>query len=218
MELKFNCEEKDLLLEIINFSVAKAADNFASMAKEKVLLSAPDFKILEQEEISFGFKEFRELNTIVTAEIKGDLQGYALVLFSEEQIELLSKVCLVNLMISAEDRENLKYSLVVETGNILFGTVLSQLSNILRMNIISSKLSIRKLTFGNQLMEVAEDLPYFKSLVFTIHTKFIYSYKALDVPLVLVLDLYSLMKITEAIRSFDIEKFELLKITDSRAF
>lgn len=212
MNLEISPMEQDILREIVNLGVAKSADAFAVMAKEKVLLQTPEIKILKPEELTSFSGNMQKNNLIVESEIKGDLGGKAYLLFSEDQAEEISSICLMEIGKKEENLEKLKRSLIVELGNIITARLISQMCNMLKIQALAASPVLTNGYIGSELERLAKTYPLFKPFVFTIKTKFLYSFRNIDFPLVLVFDMNALYSVVSAIRSFDLENFQIMKI------
>src|SRR5688572_11226351 len=94
MELQVSELEKDIIKEILNIGLARDADSFAVIAKDIVLLKVPDLQLTEPADILKLVSEYGATHIIIQSDIKGDFNGSTLMLFSGNQIERLSEVCL----------------------------------------------------------------------------------------------------------------------------
>jgi chemotaxis protein CheC len=211
MNLVINDLEKDIIREIINIGVARAADSFAGIAKERVVLNAPDLRIIDAEAIAGFFTSYEKHNVIIQSDITGDLDGKTFLLFTESQSEVLAQICLGNVKTDGLEHEYLKSSLLLEVGNIITGALVTQLANILQLKVFGSVPERKNNYIGNVLKNLSVQYPLFKPFIFTIQTHFVYSWKTFEVPLIMVFDLNALYKILAIIRSKNLDKFEMLK-------
>ena len=211
MNLNITEIEKDIIREMVNIGVAKAADSFAIIAKEKVLINAPKIKVVDIDSIKNVVADYEKNTVIIQSDIKGDLDGKTFLLFSEPQAMGLAKICLGSFNSNGYEEERLKNSLLLEIGNIITGAIATQFSNILRLSVFGGLPILKNNFIGNILKSISEEYPVFKPLIFTIKTEFVYSYKSYELPLVLVFDLQALIKILAILRESNLEKFELLK-------
>lgn len=212
MNLDFSDIEKDILREIVNLGVAKSADAFASLAKEKVLLHTPEINLLKTDELGSFSGDMQTKSLIVDSDINGDISGKAYLLFSEEQAQEMANICLAHLKKEDSEYEKLKESLIVECGNIITACLVTQICNALQLNALASTPTLTNSYAGTELQSLARKYPLFKPMVFTIKTKFLYSFRNIDFPLILVLDMNALHSVLVAIRKFDYENFQLMKL------
>src|SRR5919112_2523484 len=94
MELQVTELEKDIIKEILNIGLARAADSFALIAKDKVLMKVPDMELIGANELFKLITVYEDTHEIIQSDIKGDLNGTTLMLFSNNHVEMLSAVCL----------------------------------------------------------------------------------------------------------------------------
>src|SRR5688572_15645143 len=117
MELQVSELEKDIIKEILNIGLARAADSFAVIAKDVVLLKVPDLQLTDPKEILKLVADYENTHVIIQSDIKGDFNGSTLMLFSDAQIERLSEVCL-NIKMPYEGKLNdMQESLLLEISN-----------------------------------------------------------------------------------------------------
>ena len=198
--------EKDILKELLNIILTKAGDSFAKISKEEVLISVPDLYMADKKS---ALKEiYRDYNVevIVQSEIKGDLYAQTLILLSEQQLELLEQVCMKG-MVNKKMRE----SLLLEISNIVTGTLVSYLADMLKINIYGSVPTgpiYKKSVIEEELLL---DLDVTRSILLTINTVFKTSKNQLDLPMVLIFDVPNLNKLLELIRDINKEGFRLFK-------
>ncbi|WP_237717859.1 chemotaxis protein CheC [Pontibacter sp. BAB1700] len=113
--------EKDIIKEILNIGLARAADSFAVIAKDKVMLKVPDVQLIEVKDLISLIAKYEDTHFIIQSDIKGDFNGATLMLFSEEHISLLSSVCLSMLNVQKGELSVMQESLLLEISNIITG-------------------------------------------------------------------------------------------------
>ena len=203
MELQVTDLEKDIIKEILNIGLARAADSFAVIAKDRVLLKVPDLQLIEAKEILAMVKSYEESHEIIQSDIKGDFNGCTLMFFSDVHIEKLSEVCL-NMVIKYENILNeLQESLLLEISNIITGALVTQLANILKANIYGSPPVAPKNGLNESLKDILSHNPLFQPLIFTVITRFMHNTKMVELPLLLFFDTNTFIKILEIIRSYN---------------
>ena len=86
--------EKDIIKELVNIGLARAADSFAIISKERVLLSVPDLRLIAADQILELMSSYKHSHIFIQSDIKGDFNGATLMLFSENHVQRLTEVCL----------------------------------------------------------------------------------------------------------------------------
>jgi chemotaxis protein CheC len=195
--------EKDIIKEILNIGLARAADSFAVIAKDKVMLKVPDVQLIEVKDLISLISKYEDSHFIIQSDIKGDFNGATLMLFSDDHISLLSSVCLSMLDVKkSEELSIMQESLLLEISNIITGALVTQLANILKSNIYGSPPKAPKSHIANSLKDILVQHPLFQPLVFTVITKFQHNSKDVELPLRLFFDTKTLLKMLEIIREF----------------
>lgn len=198
--------ERDIIKEILNIGLARAADSFAAIAKDKVLLKVPDIQLIEVKELLDLVAKYESTHFIIQSDIKGDFNGATLMLFSNEHITRLSQVCLNMIEVQKGEVSAMQESLLLEISNIITGAMVTQLANILKSNIYGSPPKAPKSHIADSLKDILVQHPLFQPLVFTVITKFTHNFKSVELPLLLFFDTGTFLKILEIIRTFDLEK------------
>ncbi|AMM52103.1 hypothetical protein TH61_14155 [Rufibacter sp. DG15C] len=203
MELQVNELERDIIKEILNIGLARAADSFAAIAKDRVLLKVPDLQLMEANELIEIVRAYEKSHTIIQSDIKGDLNGSTLMLFSELHIEQLSAVCLGMTVDPKDPLTEMQESLLLEISNIITGALVTQLANILKANIYGSPPVAPKNDIAESLKSIFTEHPLFQPLVFTVITQFTNNTQMVELPLLLFFDTTTFIKILEIIRSYN---------------
>ncbi|MBC5773599.1 chemotaxis protein CheC [Pontibacter sp. KCTC 32443] len=198
--------ERDIIKEILNIGLARAADSFAAIAKDKVLLKVPDIQLIEVKELLKLVSKYESTHFIIQSDIKGDFNGATLMLFSDNHIARLSEVCLGMIEVQKGEVSAMQESLLLEISNIITGALVTQLANILKANIYGSPPKAPKSHIADSLKDILVQHPLFQPLVFTVITKFTHNYKSVELPLLLFFDTSTFLKILEIIRTFDLDK------------
>ena len=203
MNLAINELEQEILKEIVNIGLAKAADAFAVIAKEKVLINAPSVQIVELEKVGNAVPEYEKFNIIIQSSLTGTLSGNTFLLFSEEQADRLAEICLGTLKTNSDHHYNqLRSSLLLEIGNIITGSLVTQLSNILKVNVFGSVPELKNNVIGNVLSSMNTAYPYYKPFIFTVKTQFVYSWRSVELPFLLIFDLDAFGKVLAIVRTY----------------
>lgn len=203
MELQVNELERDIIKEILNIGLARAADSFAAIAKDRVLLKVPDLQLMEADKLLKIVRAYEDSHTIIQSDIKGELNGTTLMLFSQLHIQQLSYVCLNQKVELGEPLSIMQESLLLEVSNIITGALVTQLANILKANIYGSPPVAPKHEIAESLKSIFTDHPLFQPLVFTVITQFTNNSKMVELPLLLFFDTHTFIKILDIIRSYN---------------
>ncbi|MDX5346068.1 MAG: chemotaxis protein CheC [Hymenobacteraceae bacterium] len=210
MELQVSELERDIIKEILNIGLARAADSFAVIAKDKVLLNVPDLQLIEVNDLLKMVKQYEATHKIIQSDIKGDFNGTTLLLFSDKHIERLSSVCLKMKEIP-DALTSMQESLLLEISNIITGALVTQLANILKANIYGSPPVAPKNSMADSLKDILVAHPLFQPLIFTVITQFTNNSKMVELPLLLFFDTNTFIKILEIIRSYNFYDDRLLE-------
>ncbi|MFD2516105.1 chemotaxis protein CheC [Pontibacter locisalis] len=201
--------ERDIIKEIINIGLARAADSFAAIARDKVFLKVPDIQLIEIKQLIELVTKYENTHSIIQSEIKGDFNGATLMLFSDDHISRLSEVCLGMLDVQKGELSVMQESLLLEISNIITGALVTQLANILKTNIYGSPPKAPKNSIADSLKDILVQHPLFQPLVFTVITRFTHDSRSVELPLLLFFDSKTLLKILEIIRTFELGKNNL---------
>jgi len=202
MELQVTELEKDIIKEILNIGLARAADSFASIAKEKVLMKVPDLELIEASKLSNILSGYEDSHEIIQSDIKGDFNGTSLMLFSRDQVEMLSLVCLNLKGPYRKPLTTMQESLLLEVSNIITGAFVTQLANILKADIYGSPPIYPKNGVNDSLKHILDINPHFQPIIFTVLTHFTDHEGMVELPLFLFFDTITFDKILEIIRSY----------------
>lgn len=198
--------EKDILQELMNIILAKAADSFARISKEEVLINVPKLYEADKESALEELFNDHKIEVIIQSEVKGDIYAHTLILFSAKQIRMFEAACLKADTVTPKMRE----SLLLEISNIVTGTLVTHLADILRINIYGSVPSApiyRRAVTENDLLL---DLDLTRPVLFTVNTIFKSSHKQVDMSMVLIFDIPNLEKVMNLIRKINKREFKLL--------
>lgn len=201
--------ERDIIKEILNIGLARAADSFAAIARDRVLLKVPDITLIEVKELLNLVAKYENSHIIIQSDIKGDFNGATLMLFSDEHIVRLSEICLSMVDVQKGELSVMQESLLLEISNIITGALVTQLANILKSSIYGSPPKAPKSHIADSLKSILVQHPLFQPLVFTVITQFSHNYKSVELPLFLFFDTNTLLKILDIIRSFELGKNNL---------
>jgi chemotaxis protein CheC len=204
MELKISDLEKDIIKEILNIGLARAADSFASISKDRVLLKVPSMELISSPQVMKTLKKYEQTHEIIQSDIKGDFNGTTLMVFSAKHIDKLSQVCL-NLKTPYNFAlDEMQESLLLEISNIITGAFVTQMANILKANIYGSPpVHPDKGSLAESLKHIFTSNPLFQPIIFTVVTHFTNFEEMVELPLFLFFDTATFNKILEIIRSYN---------------
>lgn len=194
--------ERDIIREILNIGLARAADSFAIIAKERVLLEVPNIDLLMSEDILQRVREYQGQHVSIQSDIRGDFNGTTLMFFSGQHVQRLSRVCLRMVTTETLDVNELQESLLLEISNIITGALVTQLANILKANIYGAPPTAPRGDIAATLQTLMPE-QQLQPLIFTVITQFSDRDNTVELPLMLFFDRVTFLKILDIIRSYD---------------
>ena len=203
MDLSMTDLERDIIREILNIGLARAADSFAIVAKDRVLLEVPNIDLLMSEDILQRVREYQSRHVAIQSDIRGDFNGTTLMFFSGQHVQRLSRVCLRMQTDEALDVNELQESLLLEISNIITGALVTQLANILKANIYGAPPTAPRGDIADTLQSLIPE-QQLQPLIFTVITQFSDKDNMVELPLMLFFDRATFIKILDIIRSYDV--------------
>ena len=194
--------ERDIIREILNIGLARAADSFAIVAKDRVLLEVPNIDLLMSEDILQRVREYQSRHVAIQSDIRGDFNGTTLMFFSGQHVQRLSRVCLRMQTDESLDVNELQESLLLEISNIITGALVTQLANILKANIYGAPPTAPRGDIADTLQSLIPE-QQLQPLIFTVITQFSDKDNMVELPLMLFFDRATFIKILDIIRSYD---------------
>ena len=194
--------ERDIIREILNIGLARAADSFAIIAKERVLLEVPNIDLLMSEDIRHKVRDYQSRHVAIQSDIRGDFNGTTLMFFSGQHVQRLSRVCLRMKTPESLEVDELQESLLLEISNIITGALVTQLANILKANIYGAPPIAPRGDIADNLQSLMPELQL-QPLIFTVITQFSDKDNMVELPLMLFFDRATFVKILDIIRSYD---------------
>lgn len=211
MELHVTELEKDIIKEILNIGLARAADSFATVARDQVLLKVPDLQLIQLQDLVQMVQKYQGTHTLIQSDIKGDFNGTTLMLFSADHIDKLTEVCLSDSFRFDGFLSEMQQSLLLEISNIITGALVTQLANILKTNLYGSPPVAPQGSMADSLRNILVDHPLFQPLIFTVMTEFTNKSKQLEMPLLLFFDTETFMKVLVIIREYKLHEDNLFE-------
>ncbi|MDO7847361.1 chemotaxis protein CheC [Hymenobacter sp. M29] len=186
----------------MNIGLARAADSFAVIAQERVLLEVPNIDLLMSDDIMRKVREYQSKHVAIQSDIRGDFNGTTLMFFSGQHIQRLSRVCLRMQIADTLDVNELQESLLLEISNIITGALVTQLANILKANIYGAPPTAPRGDIATAMQSLMPQ-QQLQPLIFSVITQFSDKDNMVELPLMLFFDRVTFAKILEIIRSYD---------------
>jgi len=202
MDLSMTELERDIIREILNIGLARAADSFAVIAQERVLLEVPNIDLLMSDDIMVRVREYQARHVAIQSDIRGDFNGTTLMFFSGQHVQRLSRVCLRMQTQETLELNELQESLLLEISNIITGALVTQLANILKANIYGAPPTAPRGDIADNLQQLLPQAQL-QPLIFSVITQFSDKDNMVELPLMLFFDRVTFSKILEIIRSYD---------------
>ena len=132
----------DILKEIFNIGVGKAADLLSQMLNKRIIFDVPSIDIIEggnqyvslTESLSKGF-----LGTLMVSSIafQDELTGEANLVFPSEKMRAIIDLCLGEQYNPAEDIgfTDIDFDVIREIGNIILNSIIGEMGNFLKKEI-----------------------------------------------------------------------------------
>lgn len=203
MNLVMNELERDIIREILNIGLARAADSFAVIAQERVMLEVPNLDLLPSTDIITRVRNYQMRYVAIQSDIRGDFNGSTFMFFSGQHIQRLSRVCLRMQVTDTLVLDELQQSLLLEISNIITGALVTQLANILKANIYGAPPLAPTGDLATAMHSLMPDSDTLQPLIFSVITQFSDKDNSVELPLMLFFDRATFEKILEIIRTYD---------------
>ena len=195
--------ERDIIREILNIGLARAADSFAVVAQEKVLLEVPNLDIVSGQSVLEKVSDLQKGHVVIQSDIRGDFNGTTLMFFSGQHVQRLSRVCLRMKTSDSIDIDEMQESLLLEISNIITGALVTQLANILKARIYGAPPVHPSDDMADALRSLLLDRPMVQPLIFSVITQFSDKENSVELPLMIFFDRDTFEKIINIIRTYD---------------
>ncbi len=135
---QFTEDEQDVVTELMNMGVGRAAASFSRLIDDEVLLSVPMVRMADAQEAEEAFAaSVPEVLAGVTQSFEGLITGSAALLFpGERSLELVRAV--IGEDLPAEEISELEQETLAEIGNIILNSCLATIANALKTELHSS--------------------------------------------------------------------------------
>ena len=130
----FTPYELEVTKELLNISLANAADAFSKMANERVLFNGYDLALLQKNDLEELLTDVDNENLyVLTTEVKGKLQGICYLVFDKKDAEGIFPIFAPNASTISDDGllSEFQQAILMEIDNILSAAMVTQLSNFL---------------------------------------------------------------------------------------
>jgi chemotaxis protein CheC len=126
-------QQEDILTELINIGMGRAASTLNQMMGTHVLLQVPVIEVMSQAELIQAFQQDDSLAT-VRMNFKGTFAGAALLVFPRDSASIVVDL-LMGQAPQVDDLDMLRVGALTEVGNIILNGVVGSLSNMLQQEI-----------------------------------------------------------------------------------
>jgi chemotaxis protein CheC len=192
--------ERDVIAEVANMGVNRAASSLRQMVGHEVLLSVPDVNVVTREAAARLVERSSSSQLVaVQQSFEGPFSGRALLIFPAAQsLELVRSI--VGDESSLEDVIDLEHEALAETGNIILNACLATIANVLQQTMRMSLPTVVR-GDGAKLFDVRShsaegDMVLFLYIDFTVRNRQIRGFIAL------LMDLPSIAALKEIVRDF----------------
>ncbi len=130
-----NTSQLDILQELINIGIGRAAGGLNRMTRSHVVIRIPELVTLDNARLREIVAAWTQtLADLVTLEFSGAFQGAAALVFSPESGSNLVRL-LLGLAPDAEPATDMRSDTLREVGNILLIAVIGSLANVLKQHV-----------------------------------------------------------------------------------
>jgi chemotaxis protein CheC len=135
---QFTPDEHDVVTELMNLGVGRAAASFSRLVDDEVVLSVPEVRLADAAAAEEAFAaSVPEVLAGVMQSFEGLITGSAALLFpGERSLELVRAV--IGEDLPAEEISELEQETLAEIGNIILNSCLATIANALRTELHSS--------------------------------------------------------------------------------
>ncbi|MBA4501281.1 chemotaxis protein CheX [Marinobacterium marinum] len=199
----FSADEHDLIVELMNLGVGRAAHALSQLVSDEVLLSVPRLEFISVPEAQQAFRnDLPPFLAGVMQNFEGFINGRAALLFPEARsLELVN--AMIGEELSADEISELEHETLAELGNILLNHCLATLANQLQQQI---KTDI-PMAFSTSADDLSGTLELCQgdvnnTLVMLVQIDFSLKTSALRGYLAFIIDLHSADTFVNALRSY----------------
>ncbi len=135
--MNFSKEEEDVLLEVCNVGMSKAAKQLSVLLNGPVLLENPTLELLPISEIEgYALSASGEVMSMVHQGVNNDLQGHALLVFKRDYTQLLlEQVMGETPNLSEVEMRSCEQEAMLEIGNIVISSCMTAMVDMLSQRV-----------------------------------------------------------------------------------
>lgn len=138
MSIILSADEQDVVTELMNMGVGRAAGAFSRLVNDEVLLSVPSVSFVGLSEAQRVFDQsIPDVLAGVRQSFDGFIAGSAALLFPEDRSLELVRV-IIGEDLPAEEISELEQETLAEIGNIILNSCLATIANVLHSEIHTS--------------------------------------------------------------------------------
>ncbi|MBL1377373.1 chemotaxis protein CheC [Zobellella iuensis] len=202
MTLTLTADEHDVIVELMNIGVGRAASALSQLVQDEVLLSVPQLQFLSPAEAREIFcRSMPGLLAGVIQGFRGFMSGRAALLFPEERsLELVRAMLGADL--SADEISELEQETLAELGNILLNNCLATLANMLSQQIQTDLPQAFNVDTPHLLNRLSLDTNGDDSMIMLVQIDFSLRESALQGYLAFLIDVHSADTFIEALRCY----------------
>ena len=192
--------EEDTLKELISIALAKVADSFSILSKQPVLLHVPNIQVVTMEELDNILPESSREDSVVESDISGDINAKDFLIFKKDAATRYTEICIGPEAGFKGNYMAMQRSLFMETSNILTGSLLTVWAEVFQMDLCGMPPKLVPYRLRKTFGELVANLALFKPFVIAIKTEFLNIGVTIQLPMVVVFDVNSILKIVTIIR------------------
>ncbi len=125
----------DAIKEVGNIGTGNAATALSTMLDKKVDISVPSVKVVPISKIPFLFENPEEVVAAVRMELREDITGQILLIFSPKTVKVLAKLFIGMEPEDITQLDDFTASMLKEIGNIMCGSYVNSLASFMNMFI-----------------------------------------------------------------------------------
>jgi len=132
---------QDILKELFNISVGRAAGILSDIVGQKIYLSVPNVKILKASSESYAIDEYISMKRngtlmVSTLSFKENYTGKASLIFSAEKMKAFISLCLQEEESDSDDMDfnDVDFDIIKEIGNIILNCIIGETGNLLNIS------------------------------------------------------------------------------------
>ena len=132
---------QDILKELFNISVGRAAGILSDIVQQKIHLTVPNVRILDVSSETYAIDEYISMKKkgtlmVSTLSFKENYTGKASLIFSAEKMKKFISLCLQEEQQDSEEMDfnDVDFDIIKEIGNILLNCILGETGNLLNIS------------------------------------------------------------------------------------